>query len=77
MKAHYTVIGGRGFIGSEIVENLLAKGENVEVPPRDDKIWGLSSMLLAMVIVQTRRLKYINLTPSCWQHFWNALNSRN
>ena len=37
MKAYYTVIGGRGFIGSEIVENLLAKGEDVEVPPRDDK----------------------------------------
>lgn len=37
MKAHYTVIGGRGFIGSEIVENLLAKGEKVEVPPRDDE----------------------------------------
>lgn len=36
MKAHYTVIGGRGFIGSEIVENLRAKGENVVVPPRDD-----------------------------------------
>lgn len=35
MKAHYTVIGGRGFIGSEIVENLLAKGEKVEVPPRE------------------------------------------
>lgn len=37
MKAHYTVIGGRGFIGSEIVDNLLAKGEKVEVPPRDDE----------------------------------------
>lgn len=36
MKAHYTVIGGRGFIGSEIVDILLANGETVVVPPRDD-----------------------------------------
>ncbi|XUV83308.1 NAD-dependent epimerase/dehydratase family protein [Enterobacter sp. TMH.L2] len=36
MKPHYTVIGGRGFIGSEIVENLQAKGESVVVPQRDD-----------------------------------------
>lgn len=36
MKSHYTVIGGRGFIGSEIVGNLKAKGETVVVPPRDD-----------------------------------------
>lgn len=33
----YTVFGGRGFIGSEIVSMLEAAGQNVWVPPRDDE----------------------------------------
>lgn len=32
----YTVFGGRGFIGSEIVGMLEAAGQDVWVPPRDD-----------------------------------------
>lgn len=34
---HYTVFGGRGFIGSEIVSMLEAAGQNVWAPPRDDE----------------------------------------
>ncbi|MBV7598797.1 SDR family oxidoreductase [Aeromonas encheleia] len=33
----YTVFGGRGFIGSEIVGMLEASGQDVWVPPRDDE----------------------------------------
>lgn len=33
----YTVFGGRGFIGSEIVSMLEAAGQDVWVPPRDDE----------------------------------------
>lgn len=33
----YTVFGGRGFIGSEIVSMLEAAGQNVWVPQRDDE----------------------------------------
>lgn len=36
MSTHYTVIGGRGFIGSEIVSQLQAAGEQVFVPARGD-----------------------------------------
>nr|QLL91169.1 dTDP-glucose-4,6-dehydratase [Plesiomonas shigelloides] len=35
--ARYTVFGGRGFIGSEIVKRLEDSGQDVWVPRRDDK----------------------------------------
>lgn len=35
MSAKYTVIGGNGFIGGEIVNLLKENGENVNVPVRD------------------------------------------
>ncbi|QMV51952.1 NAD-dependent epimerase/dehydratase family protein [Ewingella americana] len=35
MSAKYTVIGGNGFIGGEIVNLLKENGENVNVPARD------------------------------------------
>lgn len=35
--AQYTVFGGRGFIGNEIVEQLLLQHHEVWVPERDDK----------------------------------------
>ncbi|USD29088.1 NAD(P)-dependent oxidoreductase [Pseudoalteromonas sp. SCSIO 43201] len=33
----YTIFGGRGFIGSEIVSQLVNLGHSVFVPPRDDE----------------------------------------
>ncbi|MGP3592558.1 NAD-dependent epimerase/dehydratase family protein [Vagococcus sp. WN89Y] len=38
MSTHYTVIGGKGFIGSEIVSQLRGAGEEVVIPARGDEM---------------------------------------
>lgn len=76
----YTVFGGRGFIGSEIVSMLEAAGQDVWVPPRDDEsvfdtdLGIVGSTVRGRATARMPRWVYLTPTVVCWPICWLEAN---